>query len=298
LFRIDRRLVKVSDVKFSKFDNLVSDSEEEDSEEDLGENLEGDFEGDLERVISEDGEDEDFPGEVDAEDEVRDAAASAEAIAENAVNEYITAAKSETEAKIEAILENAHEEAERIIARAEEEAEEERERARQKGFEEGAEEGKRSYDDRIAEKISEDDETLKRVLDEIYNERERAYAEMEGEVVNLAIEIVRKIINPAEEELGDVFLSLIKNALRQMDTDSKIVIRVGVDEYERYFSSGAATIELDSGIIVKASVLRDVSLEEGDCIIDSDDVTINAGVESQLQYVQLAFERANQYEPD
>ena len=111
-------------------------------------------------------------------------------------------------------------------------------------------------------------------------------------------EIVRKIINPPAEELDDVFISLIKNALRQMSTDGKIVIRVGAAEYERFFSSGAAEIELDSGITVKATVLRDVSLNDGDCIIDTDDVTINAGIDSQLQYVKIAFERANQYEPD
>jgi len=83
-----------------------------------------------------------------------------------------------------------------------------------------------------------------------------------------------------------------------MPTEGKIVLRVGSKEYERFFSSGAATLELDSGITVNASVIRDVSLNEGDLIIDTDDVTVNAGLDSQLQYVQIAFERANQYEPD
>ena len=266
MFRIDRRLVNVSGLKLNKFDKL--DSEEE------------------------------TPEEVDAEGEVPDAAASAEAIAETVVSEYLSAAKNETETKIEAILENAREEAAKIISNAHEEVEEERKRARQEGFAEGAEEGRHSFDDQLAEKLREDDEMLKSVLDKIYEERERIYAELEEEVTNLALDIVRKIINPAEEALGDVFLSLIKNALKQMSTDGKVVIRVGVAEYERFFSSGAATIELDSGVTVQASVLRDVSLQEGDCIIDTNDVTINAGIESQLQYVKLAFERANQYEPD
>ena len=232
--------------------------------------------------------------EVDAEGEVPDAAASAEAV----VNEYLTTARNETEAKINEILENARNEAEKIIMDARDEAEEEKKRAWQEGFDEGSKEGKLSYDEKITEKIRKDDETLKRVLDEIYDERERTYKELEDETVGLAIEIVRKIINPAEEALGDIFTSLIKNALRQMSTDGKIVIRVGAAEYERFFSSGAAVIELDSGITVKASVIRDVSLNEGDLIIDTDDVTVNAGIESQLQYVKLAFERANQYEPD
>jgi len=240
-----------------------------------------------------DNDDED-DSEVDAEVDIPDAAASAQAL----VSEFMSAAEKEMQEKAEAVLEQAREQAATIIFQAREDAEEERKAAWQEGFEEGAAKGKLEYDEKTAEKIREDDETLKRVLDEIYEERERTYAELEGEVTDLALEIVRKIINPAEEALGDVFLSLIKNALRQMSSDSKIVIRVGPTEYERFFSTGAADIELDSGVTIRASVLRDVSLEDGDCIIDTDDVTVNAGIESQLQYVKLAFERANQYEPE
>ena len=262
MFRIDRRLVNVADKKF---------------------NLSG----------------KDKP-EAGAEVELPDAAASAESLpsAEDVVNEYLSAARSETESKIEAILEQARDQAAHIIFQAREDAEEEHKRAWQEGYQEGTEEGMRIYNEKIEAKIREDDETLKRVLDEIYEERERIYAGLETEVTNLSLEIVKKIINPAEEALGDVFTSLIKNALRQMSTDGKIVLRVGPAEYERFFSSGSATIELDSGVTVRASVLRDVSLEEGDLIIDTDDVTINAGIDSQLQFVQLAFERANQYEPE
>jgi flagellar assembly protein FliH len=261
LFRIDRRLVNLSGTKFN-------------------------------RIIADD------ILEVDVEEEIADMAASAEQNAIELANEYLSAAEAEAKVKLEKILENAREEAAYIIMNARDEAEEELQRGFRQGFEEGSEEGKRIYDEKLTEKIQEDDEALKRVLNELYEERERTYNEMEGGVINLAIEIVRKLINPPEEELGDVYTSLIKNALRQMPTDGKIVIRVGPAEYERFFSSGAATIELDSGVTVNASIIRDVSLNEGDCIIDTDDVTINAGIESQLEYVKLAFERANQYEPE
>ena len=268
MFRIDRRFVNVSGVKFNRLDaDEVSD-------------------------------------EVGAEGEFPDAATSAEAMpsAEDVINEYLNAAKSETESKIDEILNDARRQAAQIMLDAKDEVEEERQRGYEQGLEEGlekgTEEGKLKYDEIIEEKKREDDETLKRLMEEIYQERERAYSQMEDEATDLAIEIVRKILNPAEEELVDVFTPMIKNALRQMSTDSKITLRVGAKEYERFFSSGAATIELDSGITVKASVLRDVTLNDGDLIIDTDDVTVNAGLTSQLQYVQLAFERANQYEPE
>jgi len=248
--------------------------------------------------------------EVGAEGEVPDAATSAEKAysveqttsPEDVVNEYLAATKTETESKIEGILNSARQQAAGIIDDAYEKAKEELKLGYEQGFEEGlakgSEEGKRKYDDLIEAKKREDDETMKRVIDEMYEERERTYSGLEKEATNLSIEIVRKILNPTEEELIDVFTPMIKNALRQMPTESKIILRVGPKEYERFFSSGAAAIELDSGATVKASVLRDVTLNDGDLIIDTEDVTINAGLDSQLQYVELAFERANQYEPE
>jgi len=261
LFRIDRRLVNLAGTKVIK---LGADENQE---------------------VGAEGE-----GEVD----YPDAAASAEALA----YEYLSSAEREAKEKTEALIEKAQIEAEQIIRDAHDEAEEIFKRAKQEGFDEGSVEGKRSYDKKLAEKIQEDDEMLRNVLDEISEERERVFSEMEDEIAHLALEIVRKIIHPPLEEIGDIFTPLIKNALRQMSTDGKIIIRVGPTEYERFFSSGAAVIELDSGVTVTATVLRDLALEEGDCIIDTEDVTVNAGIASQLNFVKISFERANQYEPD
>lgn len=258
MFRIDRKLVNITGEKRSEFDA------------------------------------EEAPQFVDTETMMQ----NAESIAELMLKERLREAEEEVRQKAEEILAQASEQAAQIVLDARDDAEEELKRGFRRGFEEGSAEGKRSFDEKLAQKIREDDESLRRVLDEVYDERERMQEENEHAVTNLSLEIVRKIINPAEEVLGDVFISLIKNALRQMQTDGKIIIRVSPIEYERFFSSGAAELELDSGITVRASVIRDVSLNEGDCIIDTDDVTVNAGVDSQLNFVKLAFERANQYEPD
>jgi len=206
--------------------------------------------------------------------------------------------ESEAEAEAQEIINVAKEKAAQIIEDAQDEIEEQRKRAYDEGFAEGDNEGRQVYEAKLDEELRENEASLKNVLDEIARERERSFIEMENDIVNLAVEIVKKIINPAEEELNNVFITLIKNALRQMPTDGKFIIRVAPGEYEKYFSSGSAAIELDSGTTVTASVLRDVSLEDGDCVIDTEDVTVNAGVNSQLNYVKLAFERANQYEPD
>jgi len=283
LFRIDRSLVNVSRHKVMNFDAKNKDKDKGKDEESTGD---PDFDPHLEP----DPELDSVPAHPPAPDPTE--------LAEEMLREYISAAEQELQEKAEAVLNNAKTEAAQILIETRDEIEEEKNRGFQEGYIEGVAEGKQSYEEKTQEKIAADDKVLKNVLDEIYNEQERIKTETESGTIELAIEIVKKIIAPAEDELGTVFTSLIKNALRQMSSDGKIVIRVGPDEFERFFSSGAATIELDSGVTVSATVMKDLTMNEGDLIIDSDEGTVNAGIDSQLEYVKIAFERANQYEPD
>ena len=236
--------------------------------------------------------------QVDGEDE----AAGAEGISPNAAasvacmeieREAIRKAKDKAEAEAEMILENARNEGAAVMLSAREEAEEERRRAWQEGYEEGAKEGKRVCDEKFAEITCEDENMLKRVLGELYTERKRLLDDLEEEVVDLTFDIVRRIISPADEAIGGIFESLIRNALRQIAPEGKVIIRVSPAEYERFFSSGSAVFHLDKGVTVTASVLRDASLGEFDCVIDTEDETVNAGLDTQLKYIKIAFNRAN-----
>ena len=219
------------------------------------------------------------------------AAASAEYTAHMQAQEIIAAAEVQASEKAEQILRQARDEVADILHKAIEDAEEAQRKAFQEGYAEGAVEGKRSYDEQLGNKIREDDEMVKSVITELYDERERTYAGLEEQVVGMSLEIVRKIIAPAEDELGGVFQALIKNALRQISPEGKVIIHVSPAEYDRFFSTGKTVITLESGTVINASVLRDTSLAGGDCIIDTEQETINAGINSQLKYIALAFEK-------
>ena len=236
--------------------------------------------------------------EVGAQGDDPEAATSAIASEAPSYNDVYLQYQSEAESQSQEIIDEAREKAARIIEDAKDELEQKRKNAYDEGFAEGESAGREIYETKLEEQLHKNEESLKSVLDEIARERDNTLEQLEEEIVNLSLDIVKKIINPAQEELDNVYTSLIKNALRQMPTDGKFIIRVSPVEYEKYFSSGSAVIELDSGTTVTATVLRDVALESGDCVIDTEDVTINAGMESQYSYVKLAFERANQYEPD
>lgn len=259
MFRIDRNLVNLSTMRTIRVDR---------------EDIEADAEG------SESPDAAAFTADIDS-------------IISNAQEMMDLAESKIANAKEEAakIISEARDESAQILLNARDEAEEVRRSAWEDGFEKGSEEGKHSFDDRLAEKIREDDERVKRVIQELYDERERTHSELEKEVVGLAMGIVRKIINP-DEEGSFAFEALIRNALKQINPSGKIIIRVGDDDYERFFSQGGIAFELDRGVMVSPSIMRDVSLKEGDCIIDMEDTTVNAGLDSQMKYIELAFERA------
>ena len=238
-----------------------------------------------------------------AKDIISKAESEAKAKANGIITEAMAKAEREAKAGAEAIIGDARREADEIVQSARERIEEERESARRDGYAEGEREGRRVYDEQLEEKlrdvnvefeskIREDDEKLKRVIEELYDERTKTYDGLEEQVVGLSVDIVRKVINPSEEGFGGVFEMLIRNALKQINPDGKIIIRVSPAEYERFFSSGSAVFELDRGVTVTASVLRDVSLGEGDCVVDTEGETIDAGLDTQLKFIRLAFEKA------
>ena len=204
----------------------------------------------------------------------------------------------------QAVLESAEMEAEQIISAADLEAEEilktaneqaeevfkeARQKGRDEGYEVGLEEGRLVYE----EKAKKDDENLALVLAELYNGLENAKIGLEDEVLKLSTEILRKIVKFSDDAEYEPFMPMLKNAMKQVRLGGKIYLRVSSEQYERFFSSGSAQIELDGGITVEAAVIKDVSMSPGDVIIDTDGETVNAGFDTQLKQLEIVFKQHN-----
>ena len=202
----------------------------------------------------------------------------------------------------QAIIEEAEHEAQQIIGAADAEAEEilktanlqaeevfnqAREQGESEGYQTGLEEGRLVYE----QKAKQDDESLKNVIAEIYNSLEDAKIGLEGEVLELSTQILRKVVAFSDEAEYEPFIPLLKNALKQVRIGGKIYLRASSEQYERFFASGNAEIELDGGITVQAAVIKDVLMQPGDLIIDTDAETVNAGFDTQLKQLELVFKQ-------
>lgn len=191
----------------------------------------------------------------------------------------------------ETLVEQAEIEAALKIQEAQERADDIREQARRDGYEEGRAEAARELEDMKARQLDrqkEDAAQLKRVLAEVERERDAMIDELEEDFIQLSLATAKKIINAALENDDTLIESMLQKALQQMKTDGKLTIRVSNAEFERFFSAGSASFVLGDGTVT-ASVVEESSMAPGDIVLESEGETIDAGVDSQLKKIELAF---------
>lgn len=162
---------------------------------------------------------------------------------------------------------------------------------RSQGWEAGYDEGRTEFETERLQQMAEDRAALERVIGEVVQARKEILDGLEDEIVDLALAVAKKIVNVAIQKDDIIFESILKNALHQMKREGKITIRVSGQEYERFFSSGSATFVLGDESVT-ATIVNDPLLPEGGGIVESEGETINAGVDSQLRYIAIAFKQS------
>ncbi len=203
-------------------------------------------------------------------------------------NDAARALLEDAKKQAEELLNEARLEAEEVLETARAEAAALREAAKREGFENGYEKGSKEAKGEAEEKSRKELETIRNILGKIGDERDAVIDSLEDEMIDLILEISRKVINVQLEKDDKTFVEMLKNALASFKRAGKLVIRVGPEEYERLFSSGVAEFLIDHET-VRATVTEEPHFNKGDCVLESDGETVNAGVDSQLRYVALAF---------
>lgn len=121
-------------------------------------------------------------------------------------------------------------------------------------------------------------------LREFSDERAKYFRRVEGEVVQLALSIARKILQ-RETELDPTLLSgLVKIALDRMQYDSVVRIRVAPENAELWRKCGNG-----NGGSARWEISPDEALDLGDCIVETDLGTADFGFEAQLRDVEESF---------
>ncbi|MGB7604247.1 MAG: FliH/SctL family protein [Lutisporaceae bacterium] len=183
------------------------------------------------------------------------------------------------------IIEEANFEAKRIIDNAQEEKEMLQATAGDNGYKDGFNTGYTEGVNQGHEIIMKAEE-LKQQLDD---RNVSIYKEAENEIMELVIDISKKVIMQELTQNKEVMMSLIKQSINKCTFKDKLTIRVSEDDFNYVNSNKERIIMLTEGIN-DLEIYCDKALTKGSCIVETPSGEINAGIDVQMKEIIKAFE--------
>ena len=115
-------------------------------------------------------------------------------------------------------------------------------------------------------------------------QRSRYYAQVEAEIVQLALSIAAKILHREAQVDPMLLAALVRLAVERMGEGSSVTVRVspGRGESWRLFFAGIPSM-------TRVEVTEDTQLSEQDCLLETELGSANFGLDSQLKEVEQGF---------
>ncbi|NPV06703.1 MAG: hypothetical protein HPY83_01915 [Anaerolineae bacterium] len=192
--------------------------------------------------------------------------------------------REEARRQAEALVAQARSEAAHILTQAQEEAARIMEKAAQEGRREGLvaglDEGRRQGEDQALEANRARAERLAELAKAVQEEQLRIVAELEPQLVELALGIARKVIGAELATRPELLLEILARAIEQARGGGRCHIRLhpdDVDLVEPHLPQSA----LEAGGS-QWRLVADPSLSPGDCLIETDFGVVDARISTQL----------------
>lgn len=156
--------------------------------------------------------------------------------------------------------------------------------ARQQGVQEGLRRAEADAQQRLDARIAEINAQLAASLTELAALRPMLRRQAEAQVVDLALQVARRILNRALAMDPDALTGLVSAAISRIDARELLEIRVSAIHH------AAVKAAIDKmGIPGQVQVIADPRLEPGAVIIDSDRGRLDASVSTQLAEIERGF---------
>jgi len=167
------------------------------------------------------------------------------------------------------IVAQARDEAQRLVSEARRNAQEILESAQEQGYRSGAAEW---YE----------------ALADAWKSRDRYVAANETAVLKLGVRIAKKLIGEELRTTPDCVVGIVKEAVRSARRAKKLVIQVHPAD-AAVLEERLPALRASTNAAREIEVIRDPSLAQGDCIVETDIGIIDARLETQLNNVERAL---------
>ncbi len=176
------------------------------------------------------------------------------------------------------LLADARKQAETIVADADSQADAIREEARNNGFEQGHQEGTAKADEELA--------LLRSQMEEEHRQMEADYRqkiqELEPYLVDIVSDIFEKVFHVHFDDKKEVLVYLIEKVILNAEGTREFQVRVSRGDYE-FVEGQKETIQAQVGSSVHMEIMADASLQEHQCVIETDSGVFECGVDIQLE---------------
>ena len=160
-----------------------------------------------------------------------------------------------------------------LISRAKEEAAAIKEAAAKEGYQEGL------------QTAQEDLERVKESLSAFFNAKQEIYDNIAPDILEISLDIAKKIIKKESIENPDVILNNIKDIMKGLSKEeAKITLRVNPSQ-AAMLKNDVPEVADSLGFEAKIIIVADETITEGGCLVTTTNGVIDATIESQLAII-------------
>ncbi len=158
-------------------------------------------------------------------------------------------------------------------------------RQHDEAFEQGRQSAQQQLRSELDAALAKQRAEIGRALHEFALERQNYYRRIEGEVVELALAIARKILYREVQIDPHALAGIVRVTLEKLDTGTKVILRVHPKEatdWRHYFAC-----QLED--VPAPDVHEDPTLPPGECRIETSLGSTEVGLESQLKEIETGL---------
>ena len=165
-----------------------------------------------------------------------------------------------------------------LVSRAQEEAE----NIKKSAFEEGYRRG--------LEQANTDIEHFRGVLQQFLGAPKEVFEYVAPDILEISIDIAKKIIKKEVETDPQVLVDTILDVLKTVSkNEPRINIRVN-PQAAQFVKDTLPTVTYQYGIEAKINIISDPSIEEGGCVLQTNNGIVDASIDTQLEIIKKALE--------
>lgn len=164
-----------------------------------------------------------------------------------------------------------------LISRAKEEANSIREAAAKEGYQEGIQAAK------------EDIQKVRESLESFLNAKQEVYEAIAPDVLEISLDIAKKIIKKEMHEDQTILLDNIKDILKGLSKEeTKIMLKVNPSQVAILKQEIPEMLNI-AGLEAKVTIVPDENTMEGGCLLTTSNGVIDATIETQLEIISEAL---------